>query len=282
MASAHANAHFPAHAETDRADEGWHQSLRAQKKQAKEQNLRRGGEFSAYSQFPVDNQPKRWGLPVRRRPPPVPEDDLKVVFRPHQGLPLRNATSQAISDAIVEACLGKIRWDQFILRIRPGSNIAVASTPDMTVATAMRGVTSLKINGRPHTVNVYATPGDGTRKGVIDGIEPQTPPETIKANICFRTQGVELVEARMLGNTQSAVLTFLGAFYRDTFTTEEVRSSAFLFVTRSDSAERVGKLATATTYARSQICPHVLPAECATLTQPTNVQRYAQFLLGAT
>ncbi|KAH7933656.1 hypothetical protein HPB49_014995 [Dermacentor silvarum] len=75
---------------------------------------------------------------------------------------------------------------------------------------AMRGVTSLKINGRLHPVNVYVTPGEGTRKGVIHGIEPHTSSETIKESIRFRTQGVELVEAQMLEDSQSAVLTFFG------------------------------------------------------------------------
>ncbi|KAL1467535.1 hypothetical protein MTO96_042103 [Rhipicephalus appendiculatus] len=75
---------------------------------------------------------------------------------------------------------------------------------------AMRGVASLNINGRPHPVNVYVTAGEGTKKGVIHGIEPHTPSETIKASIRFHTQGVTLVDARMLGDSQSAVLTFFG------------------------------------------------------------------------
>ncbi|KAH7971397.1 hypothetical protein HPB49_023346 [Dermacentor silvarum] len=189
MASAHANAHFPAKKKTDHAEEGWQifQSLRAKKKQAKERNARQGGYFFADSKLTAGNQPERRGRPARRRHPPLPKYDLKVVFRPHQALPLRNMTSQAISDAIVEARRGKIRWDQFVLRIRPGSNIALASTPDATVAMGMRGATSLKINGRLHPVNVYVTPGEETRKGVIHGIEPHTSSETIKESIRFRT-----------------------------------------------------------------------------------------------
>ncbi|KAH8029418.1 hypothetical protein HPB51_000331 [Rhipicephalus microplus] len=189
-ASTHADADFSAPTETDRTEEGWQisQSLRAKKKQAKERKFQQGGNFSAGSRPTTDNQPKRRGRPTRRRPPALPKDDLKVVFRPHQGLPLKNVTTQAISDAIVEACQGKVRWDQFILRIRPGSNIALASTPDTIVAMAMRGVTSLNINGRPHPVYVYVT----------------------AASIRFRTQSVTLVDARMLGDSQSAVLTFFG------------------------------------------------------------------------
>ncbi|KAH7941262.1 hypothetical protein HPB49_011497 [Dermacentor silvarum] len=75
---------------------------------------------------------------------------------------------------------------------------------------AMRGVTSLKINGRPHPVNVYVTPGEGTRKGVMHGIEPHAPSDIIKASICFRTQGVQLVEAWMFGHSRSAFLNFFG------------------------------------------------------------------------
>ncbi|KAH8030560.1 hypothetical protein HPB51_008921 [Rhipicephalus microplus] len=211
-ASTHAAADFSAPTETDRTEEGWQisQSLRAKKKQAKERKFQQGGDFSAGSRPTTDSQPKRRGRPTRRRPPALPKDDLTVVFRPHQGLPLKNVTTQAISDAIVEACQGKVRWVQFILRIRTGSNIALASTPDTTVAMAMRGITSLNINGRPHPVNVYVTAGEGTKKGVIHGIEPHTPSETIKASIRFRTQSVTLVDARMLGDSQSAVLTFFG------------------------------------------------------------------------
>ncbi|KAL1445897.1 hypothetical protein MTO96_044762 [Rhipicephalus appendiculatus] len=165
-ASAHVDADLSAQTETDRTEERWQisQSLRAKKKEANERKFQPGGDFSADSRPTMDNQRKRRGRPTRRRTPPLPKDDLTVVFRPHQGLPLKNVTTQTISDAIVEACQGKIRWDQFILRIRPGSNIALAWTPDTTVAMAMRGVTSLKINGRPHPVNVYVTAGEGTKK----------------------------------------------------------------------------------------------------------------------
>ncbi|KAH8031377.1 hypothetical protein HPB51_016561 [Rhipicephalus microplus] len=246
-ASTHAAADFSAPTETDRTEEGWQisQSLRAKKKQAKERKFQQGGDFSAGSRPTTDNQPKRRGRPTRRRPPALPKDDLKVVFRPHQGLPLKNVTTQAISDAIVEACQGKVRWDQFILRIRPGSNIALASTPDTTVAMAMRGVTSLNINGRPHPVNVYVTAGEGTKKGVIHGIEPHTPSETIKASIRFRTQSVTLVDARMLGDSQSAVLTFFGdilpryVYYRGAprWFQSRKRESEWEYETRRDPKE---------------------------------------------
>ncbi|KAH6928936.1 hypothetical protein HPB50_021766 [Hyalomma asiaticum] len=61
--------------------------------------------------------------------------------------------------------------------------------------------------------------------GVIHGIEPHRPTETTKpGSSVFAPK--ELVEARMLENTRSAVLSWM--FYRDTPTTE--KASVFFFV----------------------------------------------------
>ncbi|KAH7956294.1 hypothetical protein HPB52_007896 [Rhipicephalus sanguineus] len=71
-------------------------------------------------------------------------------------------------------------------------------------------ISSLTINGRAHAVNVCAATGDDAIRGVIHGLPPPTPAETINANLPIRTQGVELVHARMIGDTKSAALTFSG------------------------------------------------------------------------
>lgn len=52
--------------------------------------------------------------------------------------------------------------------------------------------------------------GEGTGKGVIHGLTPHTPAETLMANLRIRTQGVEILRARMLGDTKTAVVTFYG------------------------------------------------------------------------
>ncbi|KAH7973624.1 hypothetical protein HPB49_003463 [Dermacentor silvarum] len=129
---------------------------------------------------------------------------------------------------------------------------------------AMRGVTSLKINGRRHPVNVYVTPCQGTRKGVIRGIEPHTSSETIKASIRFRTQGVEEVDARMLGDSQSAVLNLFGDVLPRYIYCRGGEKECLPFRNTVQFCRACGKLATAPTCARSQICPRVVPVECAT------------------
>ncbi|KAH8027317.1 hypothetical protein HPB51_004229 [Rhipicephalus microplus] len=94
--------------------------------------------------------------------------------------------------------------------MKQASNIFIVSTPHQTVADEVRGITTLKMNGWPHSVNAYVAASEGTTKGVIHGLDPHTMPEALKANLCIRTQGVEIVQARMFKNTKTAVITFFG------------------------------------------------------------------------
>ncbi|KAL1470302.1 hypothetical protein MTO96_024367 [Rhipicephalus appendiculatus] len=104
---------------------------------------------------------------------------------------MRVLTSPMLADALIEACQKKVTGDQFLLRIKPGSNIAIVSTPDQEVAEKVRKLTSIVINGRQHAVNAYVATGDGAVRGVIHGLPQHTPPETIKRNLRVRTQNVE-------------------------------------------------------------------------------------------
>ncbi|KAH7953272.1 hypothetical protein HPB49_006689 [Dermacentor silvarum] len=49
------------------------------------------------------------------------------------------------------------------------------------------------------------------RGGVIHGIEPRAPSDVLRPNLRIRTQGLELIDARMLGDSQSALLTLYGS-----------------------------------------------------------------------
>ncbi|KAH7936706.1 hypothetical protein HPB49_003137 [Dermacentor silvarum] len=133
------------------------------------------------------------------------QGDLKIVVRPHQGLPVKNLTSSLLADAVIAACGGQISGEQFLLRIKPGYNIFVVSTPHQTVADYAGRIAMLSINGRPHSVNAYVATSDGTTKGVIHGLDAHTTPEALKANLRIRTQGVEILQARMF-----RIITFFG------------------------------------------------------------------------
>ncbi|KAH7957839.1 hypothetical protein HPB52_023239 [Rhipicephalus sanguineus] len=156
-------------------------------------------------------QPTSQRRPYKRKLPPLPKEDFKVVVRPCQGLPISELTAPQIAEAVVNACQGKITGSQFLLRLKPGFNIFIISTPDQEVADMSRKITGLTLNGRLHAVNAYAAVGDGTRKGVIHGITPNASPDTLLANLRIRTQGVDILRARMLGETKTAVITFFGS-----------------------------------------------------------------------
>lgn len=110
----------------------------------------------------------------------------------------------------MEACQDKT-IDDFILRIKPGSNIAVVSTPNRDTAKVMQTTKALNINGRPHPVNTYVTAGEDTTRGVIHGIEPHIPSDVLRSNLRIRTEELVLIDARMLGDSHSALLTFYGS-----------------------------------------------------------------------
>ncbi|XP_070395909.1 uncharacterized protein [Dermacentor albipictus] len=190
-------------------EDGWQTvlTLRQKRQQAKERLQAKRNEPSQKEQ----NSP-----PIRRRKvrrnklPPLPRDDFKIILRPHQGLPLKTLTSPMLAEAVISACHNKVKGEQFILRIKQGSNIAIVSTSEEETANLLRKITALTVNGKTHAFNAYAATGEGAVRGVIHGLPPHTPGETIKANLRVRTQGIEIIQARMLGNSKSAVITFLG------------------------------------------------------------------------
>lgn len=88
--------------------------------------------------------------------------------------------------------------------------VPILSTKYSEVAELVRKLQQLAINGKPHPVRAYVATGEEALRGVVHGIQPNTSMETLMTHLRIRTQGVELVQARMIGNTKSAALTFYG------------------------------------------------------------------------
>ncbi|KAH8023847.1 hypothetical protein HPB51_018662 [Rhipicephalus microplus] len=58
----------------------------------------------------------------------------------------------------------------------------------------VRRITTLKIKGRPHSVNAYVATSGGTTEGVICGLDPNTTPEALKGYLRIRTQDIEILQ----------------------------------------------------------------------------------------
>ncbi|KAH7938033.1 hypothetical protein HPB49_019378 [Dermacentor silvarum] len=60
----------------------------------------------------------------------------------------------------------KITGEDFILRIREGTNIIIVSTPSLEVADVIRRITCMELRGKQHPFNVYVADPDDSYKGV--------------------------------------------------------------------------------------------------------------------
>ncbi|KAH7980341.1 hypothetical protein HPB49_015145 [Dermacentor silvarum] len=122
----------------------------------------------------------------RSRAAPLPKNDMKIIIRPKPAYEVARAIQRASGDP--ETCRG----DKFLVRFRNGSNIIIASTPHEQVAEKILKITALELKSTRHLVNTYISTPEGYLKGVVHGIERETPEEELLNNLRVRTQGVTI------------------------------------------------------------------------------------------
>ncbi|KAH7938165.1 hypothetical protein HPB49_021082 [Dermacentor silvarum] len=146
----------------------------------------------------------------RRGPPPLPKEDIKIILRPHRGLLVKNILGLELSRAVIDACQQSFNGNDFLLRIHPGSNIVILSTPSEDVASRLREMSQLNIRGTTHSFNAYVADPEGVLRGIVHGIPAGTSQAELMENLRVRTQGVKIERARMLGSSKTAIITFTG------------------------------------------------------------------------
>lgn len=154
----------------------------------------------------IDTRP-----PVRRRTTPIPANEIKITLRPNQGLALGQVGSIELGIAIITE-VGKPHIcgkNDFTAYIRYGSNIVVISTARTDTAEEIKKITRLRLRGRVHEFNTHVVM-DGTIKGVIHGISAGTKEEELMEFLDTRNDSNRIVQARMMGRSKTALLTFIG------------------------------------------------------------------------
>ncbi|KAH7955467.1 hypothetical protein HPB52_000917 [Rhipicephalus sanguineus] len=133
-----------------------------------------------------------------------------VIIRPSPGLIVRELRPHRGAKAIIQATgrASACKGEDFIVRLRRGSNILIVSTPHEATAATLVKITSLTFQERPHPMKVYLSTPKDVSKGVVHGIDAGTSEEELLANLRVRTHGVRIVRARMLGRSQTALLHF--------------------------------------------------------------------------
>nr|XP_054924331.1 uncharacterized protein LOC126527440 [Dermacentor andersoni] len=143
------------------------------------------------------------------RLPPLPVDDYKIVFRPRDGLNLGAWPHTSVARAIgIAAGLDSAVLNELIIRIRTEQNLAVLSTPDENLATRLQKVRFISMGVTQHAVQAYVAAPDNSCKGVVSGLEPNTTTTTLLENL--RCSGAPVLHARMMGPTNTALITFSG------------------------------------------------------------------------
>lgn len=159
-----------------------------------------------------ERQSKKQPPPLLRTPPApkLPESDYKIVFRPRSGLRISAWPDRQLTHSIQQASLIPERrfYAQVITQPQAQQNLITVSTPDEDCAEALRHITTLQLGTTTYEVTAYLKPPPGTVRGILHGIDQGTTPDQLREAII--TTGPTILDARMLGASTTAVITFEG------------------------------------------------------------------------
>ncbi|KAH7940403.1 hypothetical protein HPB51_028733 [Rhipicephalus microplus] len=180
------------------------------------QHRRRARHMHAKAQPPEDSSdiPYAPQQTTRKRsqnqdPRPLPLHDEKIILRPHGGLCLDSWTRPELANALRSAAgLSTEDRQNIIFRLQPQQNLAVISTPKSHVADALYKVRELRLGQRVYPITTYFAAPDNSCKGIVPGLVPGTPSSTLVDELL--TPGTQILQARMMGQTNVALVTFEG------------------------------------------------------------------------
>lgn len=204
--------------DTENMDNTHHEEEALEKDDWVEQRRRRNKKKKSQSINPDVGSPKpditstsRSQIKQQKRLPPLPRDDYKIIIRPRGALKLSNLEIVHLSRAVAEKTQhGSKRTAKafFQTRVDEVQNIAIVSTPDEDLARNIRDLQSLHILGNEYEITAYIAAPDDSSRGVVHGIPPGTPISELIDNL--HAPGYEILTARMLGKTSTALVTFAG------------------------------------------------------------------------
>lgn len=123
-----------------------------------------------------------------RGPPPLPNENIKVILRPHTGLLVKNILGLELSRAVIAACQQSFNGNDFLLRIYLGSNIVIISTPSEDVASRLREIHRLNIREQVPSFNTYVADPEGVLQGIVHRIPPETSQDDLGEPACLDTR----------------------------------------------------------------------------------------------
>lgn len=161
--------------------------------------------------------------PVHEKYPPRPKgtprflrntkNEFRIVYRVQGGIDLAKLPRWMVYDAVRTAAAGPASRNEPDkapkILLQPAQNLVTLSTPSLAVATEASSATTLTVDGKTYPLKAYIASPENTVKVVIHGIKKNTSPEELFANTRVGPN-FELVYGRMLGSSETALLTFQG------------------------------------------------------------------------
>ncbi|KAL1424129.1 hypothetical protein MTO96_003627 [Rhipicephalus appendiculatus] len=140
--------------------------------------------------------------------PRLPRDDIKIIFRPRDGLNIRSTCGVSLDEAIRNgAGLG----DDEMITIcpNPTQNILVISTPEEQTALKIAKIKVLTIDGKRYETNAYVSAPEQMAKGIIRNIPLKYTQDQL-VHALVNPRNPSLTYAKRLGSSTTVILLYEG------------------------------------------------------------------------
>ncbi|XP_042142910.1 uncharacterized protein LOC121833572 [Ixodes scapularis] len=135
---------------------------------------------------------------------------LTIVIKLTDGVSLSELQSTHLTDAVTAAThLTPSEAKETYFKIRDVQNVLIADTYRPSAQEKLLQTTKLTIANRDYAVTSYPSAPTNSCKGVIHGVASLTAPDELIANI---ESNVPVLTARMMGKTETVLITFEGTY----------------------------------------------------------------------
>ncbi|KAM7297198.1 hypothetical protein ISCGN_022351 [Ixodes scapularis] len=149
---------------------------------------------------------------AKKRLEPLPKGGFKIVMRPRDGMDLGRWKPFQINEYLARATgtsSAKEMSNKIQIQINSNQNILAIHTEDEETARALTRVHQLTLGGKSYPSYTYLAAPDDSIKGVIHDVKPGSTTEELLDFIRVGN-GPQVITARMLGQSSSALITFEG------------------------------------------------------------------------
>lgn len=146
------------------------------------------------------------GKPLRRHLPSLKPFQYRIVVKPRGGINLCEVEGE-VTRSVRAACLTPLQ-ECPLIRVHDSQNIALICTNNLDDAKELLKIGHLRIQGKDLEVSTYSAMQEEVCRGVIHGVDDGATDAQIEHELL--APGYEILGARRLGKSSSAVIVFSG------------------------------------------------------------------------